>query len=78
MFLANGFPKSFVAGSMGGLADNAAGIPKTEFRAKKLVDRMKTLWYKGGDLLRTFSGKKKPRASHEWDDSGESANWSNV
>ena len=56
--------------------DEAAGMPKTEVRAKKLVNRMKTLWYKGGELLRTLSGKRRPRESQDWDDSGESVIWS--
>ncbi|KIW02892.1 uncharacterized protein PV09_05942 [Verruconis gallopava] len=52
--------------------DEASGMPKTEFRAKKLANRMKTLWYRGGELLRTLSGKRKPRNSVDWDDSCES------
>jgi hypothetical protein len=56
--------------------ETAAGMPKTEVRAKKLVNRMKTLWYRGGELLRSLSGKRRPRESLDWDDSGESAVWS--
>jgi serine/arginine repetitive matrix protein 2 len=71
---------STIAGSAVAYADGVLGMPKTEFRAKKLVDRMKTLWYKGGELLRSLSGKKKNegRRPHDWEDSGESGIWSNV
>lgn len=58
--------------------DEAEGMPRTEFQAKKLMNRMKTLWYKGGELLRTLSGKRKPRDDNDWDDSGESIAWSNA
>jgi serine/arginine repetitive matrix protein 2 len=80
LFVPNSSALSTVAGSVVAYGDGVAGMPKTEFRAKKLVDRMKTLWYKGGELLRSLSGKKKSRGSqpHDWEDSGESANWSNL
>jgi hypothetical protein len=80
LFVAKAGARSTVAGSAVAHGDGVVGMPKTEFRAKKLVDRMKTLWYKGGELLRTLSGKKKNEGhqAHDWEDSGESANWSNV
>jgi hypothetical protein len=61
----------------------AGGMPKTEVRAKKLVMRVKTLWWKGGELLRTLSlgGKRRrerERETGEWDDDGESAVWDGV
>ncbi|TID14256.1 hypothetical protein E6O75_ATG09335 [Venturia nashicola] len=68
--------------SMGGSTavayGDGVGMPRTEFRAKKLVERMKTLWYKGGEMLRSLSRKKKAIGiQHVWDSSGESAHWSN-
>jgi hypothetical protein len=80
LFVRNTGARSTVSGSAVSGGDGIVGMPKTEFRAKKLVDRMKTLWYKGGELLRTWSGRRKNEEyrTHDWDDSGESAVWSNI
>ncbi|KAF2429539.1 hypothetical protein EJ08DRAFT_650378, partial [Tothia fuscella] len=56
------------------------GMPKSEFRAKKLVEKMKSLWYRSGELLRSLSGKKKQgnKVQQAWDETGEDPPWNNV
>lgn len=76
LFFARGVPKSTAEFDLH--IDEAAGMPKTEVRAKKLVNRMKSLWYRGGELLRSLSGKRRPREGQDWDDDGESAVWEHV
>jgi hypothetical protein len=72
MRFARGGPQSMNLADFDNHIDEAAGMPKTEVRAKKLVNRMKTLWYRGGELLRSLSGKRRSRDSQNWDDDGES------
>lgn len=38
---------------------NVQGMGKTEFRARKVLEQIKVLWYKSGDLIRTLSGKSR-------------------
>lgn len=73
LFLARSSPRTTVEFDL--RIDEAAGMPKTEVRAKKLVNRMKSLWYRGGELLRSLSGKRRVRESQDWDDDGLSAVW---
>ncbi|KAF2815055.1 uncharacterized protein BDZ99DRAFT_566957 [Mytilinidion resinicola] len=35
--------------------DGTVGMSKIEFRARKVVERIKTMWFKSGDLLRSLS-----------------------
>lgn len=78
LFVSHDSSSRSMGGSTAVAYGDGVGMPKTEFRAKKLVERMKTLWYKGGELLRSWSRKKKPvGVQHDWDSSGESAHWSN-
>ncbi|RDI77447.1 hypothetical protein Vi05172_g12563 [Venturia inaequalis] len=78
LFVSHDSSSRSMGGSTAVAYGDGVGMPKTEFRAKKLVERMKTLWYKGGELLRCLSRKKKPiGVQHGWDSSGESAHWSN-
>jgi hypothetical protein len=39
--------------------DGTVGMSKLEFRARKVVERIKALWFKGGDLFRTMSGRRR-------------------
>lgn len=78
LFVSHDGSSRSIDGSTAVAYGDGVGMPKTEFRAKKLVERMKTLWYRGGELLRSLSRKKKPTGvQHDWDSSGESAHWSN-
>lgn len=35
------------------------GMSKVEFRARKVVEKVKTFWFRGGELLRSMSGKNR-------------------
>ncbi|KAF2666644.1 hypothetical protein BT63DRAFT_415762 [Microthyrium microscopicum] len=54
------------------------GMPKSEVKAKRLVDRLKSLLYRGGELLRTMSGRRNnPRGARGGlRDADEGSNWS--
>jgi serine/arginine repetitive matrix protein 2 len=60
--------------------DGVVGMPRTEFRAKKLVERMKSLWYRSGEILRGLSGKKKSgnRERNDWESLREGVEWNNI
>ncbi|QDS71295.1 hypothetical protein FKW77_001459 [Venturia effusa] len=78
LFVSHDRSSRSIDGSTAVAHGDGVGMPKTEFRAKRLVERMKSLWYRGGELLKNFSRKKKPiEVQHDWDSSGESAHWSN-
>ncbi|OCL14850.1 hypothetical protein AOQ84DRAFT_384426 [Glonium stellatum] len=47
--------------------DGTVGMSKMEFRARKVVEKIKTLWFRSGELLRSMSGRRKP--------SQETRNW---
>ncbi|GAB7346381.1 hypothetical protein MBLNU457_5085t2 [Dothideomycetes sp. NU457] len=67
----SGFNSTFGGGGMG----------KVEFRTKRVVERLKTMWARGGALLRALSGRGRKRRDverdgrdsedelHVWDDS---------
>jgi len=44
-------------GSLQGF-EGSAGMPKMEFRVRKLMDRVKVLWFKSGELIRSMSGRR--------------------
>jgi serine/arginine repetitive matrix protein 2 len=66
-FFANGRSRS---GGSVHTYDGTAGMSKFEFRARKMVERLKSLWFRGGEILRSF-GRKKPEEGVE--DSNESS-----
>ncbi|KAF2175627.1 hypothetical protein K469DRAFT_683580 [Zopfia rhizophila CBS 207.26] len=39
--------------------NDANGIPAKEYHGKRILERICTLWHKGGDLFRSISGHKK-------------------
>ncbi|KAK5141871.1 hypothetical protein LTR04_002430 [Oleoguttula sp. CCFEE 6159] len=39
--------------------DGTMGMSKCEFRAKKVVEKIKHLWFRSGELLRTLSGRSQ-------------------
>ncbi|KAF1988391.1 hypothetical protein K402DRAFT_34496 [Aulographum hederae CBS 113979] len=39
--------------------EGSSGMPRMEFRARKLVERIKVLWFKSGELVRTLSGRAR-------------------
>ncbi|KAF2100083.1 hypothetical protein NA57DRAFT_75585 [Rhizodiscina lignyota] len=47
---------SFTTGYDG---SNVVGMSKTEFRARKFVEKIKVLWYKSGELIRSISGRNR-------------------
>ena len=54
--------------------DATGGMSKAEFRARKVVEKVKSLWFRGGELLRTMSVKRRNghgRSNHH-DDGAES------
>jgi hypothetical protein len=59
----------------GATSAGAAGMSRTEFRAKKLVDRLKVLFWRGGELLRTMSGRR--RNAHGLDETDDEG-WSEI
>ena len=40
------------------------GMSKVEFRARKVVEKVKTFWFRGGELLRSMSGKNRSGHCH--------------
>ena len=59
----------------GATSAGAAGMSRTEFRAKKLVDKLKVLLWRGGELLRTMSGRRK---NNHGLDGTEEEGWSEI
>ncbi len=48
--------------------DGTGGMSRMEFRARKVVEKLKSLWFKSGELIRTMSGRKKAQPRHDEDD----------
>lgn len=46
--------------------DGATGMPKSEFRTKRLFERIKTFWFRSGEFFRNFGAKKKDDNTREW------------
>ncbi|KAK3064079.1 hypothetical protein LTS18_010297 [Coniosporium uncinatum] len=51
-------------GSLQGFEGNA-GMPMMEFRVRKLMDRVKVLWFKSGELIRSMSGRRPPQRGQD-------------
>lgn len=39
--------------------DGATGMPKSEFRTKRFFDRIKSMWFRSGEFLKSIGAKKK-------------------
>jgi len=77
-------PTPLTASSGFDSAVGGGGMGKVEFRTKRVVERLKTMWAKGGALLRALSGRGRKRRDverdgrasedelHVWDDSAYS------
>lgn len=39
--------------------DGTVGMSRMEFRARKVAEKIKTLWFRSGELLRSMSGRRK-------------------
>lgn len=48
--------------------DGATGMPRSEFRTKRLFDRIKTIWFRSGEFFKSFGAKKKneKQETREW------------
>ncbi|KAF2086257.1 hypothetical protein K490DRAFT_66804 [Saccharata proteae CBS 121410] len=48
--------------------NGTVGMSKVEFRAKRFVARIKFFWFRGGELFRTMSGRRRNthQEAHEW------------
>ncbi|KAL1642734.1 hypothetical protein SLS58_005238 [Diplodia intermedia] len=44
--------------------DGATGMPKSEFRTKRFFDRIKSMWFRSGEFIKSF-GTKKRMERHE-------------
>ncbi|KAF2399966.1 hypothetical protein EJ06DRAFT_41150 [Trichodelitschia bisporula] len=69
----------------GPIGESFAGMGKAEFRARRIVERVKSLWYKGGALLRSLAVTRKASTGRMrgddrmvWEEEGDSGVWSNL
>ena len=47
--------------------DGTVGMSRMEFRARKVAEKIKTLWFRSGELLRSMSGRRKPsQEARDW------------
>lgn len=47
--------------------DGTVGMSRMEFRARKVAEKIKTLWFRGGELLRSMSGRRKlSQEARDW------------
>ncbi|OJD38010.1 uncharacterized protein BKCO1_5000166 [Diplodia corticola] len=58
------------AGTGGSLQtyDGATGMPKSEFRTKRLFERIKSMWFRSGEFIKSLGAKKKleRQETREW------------
>ncbi|EKG10459.1 hypothetical protein MPH_12317 [Macrophomina phaseolina MS6] len=57
-----------VAGGSVQTYEGATGMPRSEFRTKRLFDRLKTIWFRSGEFFKSFGAKKKSERQEmrEW------------
>lgn len=58
--------------------DGPGGMSKTEFRARRLLEKVKMLWFRSGELIRSMSGRKKQEEAHAWIEESEISVYSGV